>query len=267
MPELPEVNTLSLALDHHLKGDEFVEWHKYSPRLRREIPGPDQAAMIMNRPIISVKRIAKSIYFDFGLLEHLHVHLGMTGSFVLHETNAVKEKHEHLRIILKSGKMLSYIDSRRFGVIETAFLPAAAACEPFSKSLTASYLRHQCAGSKQSIKSLIMDQAIIAGVGNIYASESLLEAGILPFRESGSLSDAEHKKLAAAIIRIIKAAVQAGADSLKPDYKIDSATTHFDISVKAYGREGQLCGKCHRGQIMNTRIAGRSSFYCSVCQR
>lgn len=266
MPELPEVNTLVLALEKHLIGDSICEWQSYSPRLRRPVPACSVAEEIINQPIISIKRIAKSIYFDFGRSVYLHVHLGMTGSFLLQSTEAAKEKHEHLRIVLKSGKILSYIDPRRFGVIELVCLPEKNVCEPTERSLTSSFLKKQCSGSEKSIKSLIMDQSVIAGIGNIYASESLLEAGILPFREAGSLSDAEHKKLAASIVKVIKRAVRAGAESLKPEYRIDSQTTHFEIDVKAYGREGQLCGKCHQGLIMNARIAGRSSFFCPICQ-
>lgn len=266
MPELPEVNTLALALDHHLVGDVFIEWQRFSPKLRRGIPDCDVAALILKRPVKSVKRVAKSIYFDFGISELLHVHLGMTGAFVLQSATAPRQKHEHLRIRLKSGKVLSFVDSRRFGVVEIVPFPGIQVCEPFSGSLTVGYLRQKCFGSKQSIKSLIMDQSIIAGIGNIYASEALLEAGILPFREAGSLSAAEQKKLASAIIRVIKKAVKAGFDSLQPGFKVDFQTTHFDIEVNAYGREAELCGKCGRGLIMNARIAGRSSFYCPVCQ-
>lgn len=266
MPELPEVNTLALALDHHLTGDMFVEWQQYTVKLRRPLPGEEKVELLLNRPVKSVQRVAKSIFVDFGISEFLHVHLGMTGAFVLQSATVPRQKHEHLRVRLKSGKALSYVDSRRFGVVEIVPFPDILVCEPFSNSLTVGYLREKCSGSKQSIKALIMDQSVIAGIGNIYASEALLEAGILPFREAASLSEVEHKKLVSAIFRVIKKAVKAGSDSLQPEFRIDFQTTHFDIEVNAYGREAELCGKCRRGLIMNARIGGRSSFYCPVCQ-
>lgn len=266
MPELPEVNTLSVALDRQLKGDSLKAWHKFSPKLRLPIPDGKAVVKLMGRTISAVKRVAKSMYFSFGLEEHLHVHLGMTGGFVLDERNGERLAHEHIRMELASGRFLHYCDSRRFGVVELAKMPDQPVCEPFAGSLTWQCLAEICQRSNRSIKALIMDQSLIAGLGNIYASEALLESGILPFREAASLSDAEIKKLCNACIRVIDRAVKSGLKSLKPDYRIDGNTTHFAIVTHVYGREGQACGLCGIGQIMRVVIAGRSSCYCPACQ-
>lgn len=266
MPELPEVNTLSAALNKRLQGDSFKVWQKLSPKLRLPLPDGKLVAKLLGRPIEAVKRVAKSIYFAFGLEEHLHVHLGMTGGFILDEHGGARLPHEHVRIELGSGQFLHYCDSRRFGVVELAKVPHQPACEPFAGSLTWQYLAEICQRSNRSIKALIMDQSVIGGLGNIYATEALLESGILPFREAASLSAAEIKKLCSASIRVIDRAVKSGLKSLKPDYRIDVNTTHFAIVTHVYGREGQVCGWCGVGQIMRVVIAGRSSCYCPLCQ-
>ncbi len=266
MPELPEVNTLMAALNHNLRGDSIIKWGKRSPKLRQPVPDVAASRILLKRPIVEVKRIAKSIYFDFALEEYLLVHLGMTGSFVLADQPPQITRHEHLRLQMKSGRFLSFFDPRRFGVIAIAKLPVSPVCEPFSDDLTPDYLQKACARSSRCIKALIMDQSIIAGLGNIYASEALLEAKILPFREAASLNGLDISRLCDSIIKVTAQAVKSGLKSLKPDFAVNAATTHFPIVTRVYGREGQKCLKCRKAMIMKVMISGRSSCYCPVCQ-
>ncbi len=268
MPELPEVNTVAAALRHFVAGEKLAGWQRLAPRLRRPIPDSKQVKALFGSELRQVLRIAKSIYFDFGFEQALHIHLGMTGFFTLPEKSARPEKHEHLRLEFASGKILAFSDPRRFGVIELVPLPHKRVPEPLTGDLDAKYLAAACRGSARSIKSLIMEQQIIAGAGNIYASEALFGAGIRPDRTAGSLNGREIKALTASLIRVIETAIASGLDyQQKQGWFLNAETTHFPIETKAYGRAGQSCETCGRGPIENIRIAGRSSFFCPICQK
>lgn len=267
MPELPEVNTLVAALNRQLTGDSFKCWHRLAPRLRVPIPGPEDIAPLIGRPICAVRRVAKSIFFDFGQMLCLHVHLGMTGFFRLAQNADSRLKHEHLRIELTGGRILSFYDPRRFGIIDLRVLPENPVVEPLDEAMTAEFLFAAASGRRVPIKGLLMDQKIIAGLGNIYAGEALFEAGILPFRSSNSLSFEDVRCLVDAIRRTVEAAVNAGLTSLSPAFRVNAATTHFPVTMKVYGETGQPCPRCRKTVIRREVICGRSSFYCPECQR
>ncbi len=268
MPELPEVQAVASAMNRLLAGDAIAGWHRFTPRLRREIPTAAEAAELLDRPFDGVRRVAKSLYLDFGLERYLRVHLGMTGYFVLAAGDSGKLGHEHLRLELASGRVLSFCDPRRFGVIEICTLPDEITIEPFAGELTADYLAEFCRKSRRSIKSLIMDQSIVAGPGNIYASEALFLAEIRPDRQACSLSETELQAVVAGLIEVVARAI-ASADAqmqLNGPF-LNSETPHFPIDTKVYGRSGEKCCRCRTGLISAVRIAGRSSFFCPVCQK
>lgn len=268
MPELPEVNTVAAALRHFFAGEKLAGWQCLVTRLRRPVPDSMQIKALLGFELRQILRIAKSIYFEFGSEQALHIHLGMTGFFTLPEKSAKPEKHEHLRLEFASGKILAFSDPRRFGVVELAPLPQKHVPEPLSGDLDAKYLAAACRGSGRSIKSLIMEQQVIAGAGNIYASEALFVAGIRPDRTAGSLSGHEIKALTASLIRVVETAIASGLDyQQKHGWFLNAETTHFPIETKVYGRAGQPCETCGCGHIENIRIAGRSSFFCPVCQK
>lgn len=267
MPELPEVHTVAVALNHHLQGDKILDWQRLSPKLRRPLPGISEVKRLIQMPIVRVFRQAKSIFFDFGFNEYLHFHLGMTGYFKFMQKPRQKQKHEHLRIMLASGRVLAFIDSRRFGVVEVVRALPERVPEPFKNDLTLKYLKQICQNSNRQIKVLIMDQAMIAGVGNIYASESLFKAGIMPDRPAASLKQTELQKLYRAMLEVIGKSVDAGLKSLLPDFSLDHDTGHFDIETLVYGQEHSICSKCGKAEIENSRLSGRSSFFCPICQK
>lgn len=251
MPELPEVNTLAVALNKRLVGDAIKKWQRYSTKLRVVIPEDSAVEELRGREIAAIRRVAKSIYFDVGTDRCVHVHLGMTGYFVLSQNPCARLAHEHLRIELISGRLLHYCDPRRFGVIELARFPENAVVEPFAGSLNWQYLTGKCQRSRRTVKTLIMDQSVIAGLGNIYAAEALLDSGILPLREACSLTTSEVKGLCKSIIKVIDFAVRAGLKSLEPEFRIDADTTHFPIVTNVYGKEGEICVKCKKTQILH----------------
>jgi formamidopyrimidine-DNA glycosylase len=267
MPELPEVNTLAVALAKQLIDDSISVWQRISPKLRQPIPDAVGAMPVTGRRIKEVRRVAKNIFLDFGGRHFLKIHLGMTGYFFLTAKKPPQLKHAHLQLQLASGRTLTFCDPRRFGSIEITGLPADRVVEPFAGVLTPAYLKDVCAGRACSIKALIMDQQIIAGLGNIYAAESLFKAGIRPDRPAGSLKPGELKKLCSACIAVIEAAVKAGIDSLGGQPEIDDQTTHFDIETLVYDRQNEVCPKCHKCRIEMVRISGRSSCFCPTCQK
>jgi formamidopyrimidine-DNA glycosylase len=267
MPELPEVNTLAIALEKRLRGDGIAEWQRISPRLRQPIPDADAVQKLIGKRIIAVRRVAKSIYFDFGNTDFLRIHLGMTGYFLLSDKLPVDVKHAHLRILMVSGRILTFCDPRRFGAIEIVAFPGQKVVEPFAGELTANYLTAVCANRSCSIKSLLMDQQIIAGLGNIYASEALFKAGVRPDRAAGSLKPREIKTITRACIEVIDDALSAGINSLSQQPEINRDTTHFEIDTRVYDQQGTKCRQCRRDTIEMIRISGRSSYYCPACQR
>ncbi len=267
MPELPEVNTLALALDHHFRGDTIVGWQIFCKKLRRPLPSQHQAKAVINKKIVRIFRRAKSIYFAIADGPFLHVHLGMTGYFKMYNASAGKGKHEHLHIRLKSEKILGFFDPRKFAVVELLSSIPVTVIEPVPNSMSVDYLKKICQKTTRPIKNLLMDQGKIAGIGNIYASESLFKSGILPDRPACSLSKTEVSKLYKEIISVIKASLKSGIASLQPDYEINEETTHFPIQTLVYGRHGQKCCRCPDGIIERMVLAGRSSFFCACCQK
>jgi formamidopyrimidine-DNA glycosylase len=267
MPELPEVNTLARALDHQLKGDSIISWQPLAPKLRKPLPDTQSAEVILEQPIRRVFRQAKSIFFEFATGHYLHVHLGMTGYFRLMNDNSDPDKHRHLVIELLSGRTLSYFDPRKFGVVEILHRLPDKVPEPFKDDLSIEYIRLACQKSRRAIKTMIMDQSIIAGLGNIYAGEALFKAGIMPDRPASELSKAEVTRLYNAMLEVIDSAVTAGLKSLLPNFYIDEETTHFEIDTSVYQKAGLLCCQCRKQSIEKIDIGGRSSFYCRNCQK
>jgi formamidopyrimidine-DNA glycosylase len=266
MPELPEVNTIVLALNQQLAGDSVVGWNSRCEKLRKKLPDKKQADKIIDKRIQKIFRRAKSIFFEFKSDYYLHIHLGMTGFFVLAEQRKKYQKHEHLRLILKSGKILSFFDPRKFGVIEILDQLPEKVPEPFKNSLTVEHLIALCTRSNRPVKSLIMDQKKIAGLGNIYANEALFRAGINPKTPASDLSSEQIARMYSSILYVIDKAVKSGLKSLKPDYKINRNTAHFQIETLVYDQKGKLCPECKEEKIKKNTVGGRGTFYCPYCQ-
>ncbi|MFZ5952052.1 MAG: Fpg/Nei family DNA glycosylase, partial [Candidatus Rifleibacteriota bacterium] len=189
------------------------------------------------------------------------------GFFVLESETRGAEMHKHLQLQFKSGRCLSYHDPRRFGVIEIIEKLPKRVPEPFSGDLTVEWLKQCSESTDRPVKCLIMDQDVIAGLGNIYANEALFRAGIRPDRPADSLSSGQLKKLTHEIIAVVENAVNAGIASLQPYFSVGPDTTHFDIETLVYGLNGQNCPVCRRYQLQKMTLSGRSSFFCPGCQK
>lgn len=275
MPELPEVETVLQALKPHLVKNKFTAIHTYINKLRTPLELSDRPELI-NQAITNLSRRAKYLILELENNYGLIMHLGMTGSWRLESTSSERQKHDHVEFYLLSGLVLRYNDPRRFGQI-LVFEPTKniskhkifshLAPEPLSEDFNAKWLVKVCKGKKKPIKSLIMDNAMVVGVGNIYASESLFKAGVNPLLAAGSISSSRLKRLSEAIKNVLMAAIEAGGTTIKDYTSLNGEEGKFDRKLMVYGKAGQKCGKCKRGKIKQAYQSGRSTFYCPVCQR
>ncbi|WP_028455030.1 bifunctional DNA-formamidopyrimidine glycosylase/DNA-(apurinic or apyrimidinic site) lyase [Chitinilyticum litopenaei] len=270
MPELPEVETTRRGVTAYLSGVRVTELLVRNARLRWPVPA-DLAQRIQGRVIERVSRRAKYLllHFDDGALI---IHLGMSGSLRALTQPFPPEKHDHIDLLLASGVRLRYRDPRRFGAWLWAEgdpqahpLLAALGPEPLSAEFDASVLARHAAGRQLPVKSLIMDNHVVVGVGNIYASESLFRAGIHPLRPAGSLSATECERLAAEIRATLAEAIEAGGSTLRDYVDTDGKAGYFMLNCFVYGREGDACRVCGTA-IQNLRIGQRASCFCPACQ-
>jgi formamidopyrimidine-DNA glycosylase len=294
MPELPEVETVRLGLAPVLVGNSFASVEQRRGDLR--FPLPKQfAKRLEGRKVDALDRRAKYLLARLDDGEVLVMHLGMTGRFSIDAANGKSlelgdfefeqkptPKHEHIVFHLADGTAVRYSDARRFGLMDLIpekTLPAHAlfkglGIEPLSADFTPEWLASRLKGKATSIKAALIDQKLIAGIGNIYACEALFRAGISPMRLAGTLPTKSGKptKAIEALVKAVKAvladAIKAGGSSLRDYARADGRLGRFQHSFKVYGREGKPCRKkgC-RGTVRRIVQSGRSTFYCPSCQR
>jgi formamidopyrimidine-DNA glycosylase len=270
MPELPEVETVKNGLSELLSVGARVE-KITPPREKLRFPFPKAAARkLKGASIQSVRRRAKYLIFEFeqGLLLN---HLGMTGSWRISEG---PQKHDHVCISLQDGRKLIYNDPRRFGYFD--FIPSEgeASCrwfhhlgwEPLSREFRAVELHRSLKKKSAPIKTAIMDQKLVVGVGNIYASEALFLAGIPPHRPSNQLTPDEVKDLVSAIKKVLKKAIRAGGTTIRDFKQAGGSSGYFQQKLNVYGRQGEPCRACAT-PISLVTMAGRSTYWCKTCQK
>jgi formamidopyrimidine-DNA glycosylase len=235
-------------------------------------PIPDAiTAQLPKQEILAVRRRAKYLLIDTAPGSAL-LHLGMSGMLrVLPKTTAV-EAHDHVDIALDSGRVLRFTDPRRFGCLlwqpagETHALLRQLGPEPLSDAFDGEYLFARSRGRRAPVKSFLMDQSIVVGVGNIYAAESLFRAGIAPTREAGKVSRERYAALATAVKEILAFAITRGGTTLRDFLSPDSAPGYFEQELFVYGREGDPCKICGR-RLRGLRLGNRATAWCSRCQR
>ena len=273
MPELPEVEVVCRGLAPMLKDSCIQQVEVMQPQLRYPLP-IEMASLLPRQTIKTVKRRAKYILFCFDSDLVLIWHLGMTGQFHLLDSSSPKALHEHVRINFTSGKSLCYRDARRFGyagitnvgkLLEHPWF-ARLGPEPLSDDFTANTLYSLSRGRKTPIKTVLMNNEVVVGVGNIYASESLFRCGIHPARAAGRVSLKRVSALVDAIKMVLAEAIEAGGSTISDFIKADGKPGYFAHQFRVYGREGEECYRCGKS-IKRMVQSGRSSFYCSGCQR
>jgi len=270
MPELPEVETTLRGIEKSLLDTKIENLIVRDARLRWPVP-EDLGERIIGRRVVSLQRRAKYILIDF---EHgsLIWHLGMSGSMRIVDSATELRKHDHIDLLLGSDVVLRYNDPRRFGCLLWAEdvlihpLLVSLGPEPLDERFDGAYLYNRARGRKVSIKSFIMDQKIVVGVGNIYASEALFLAGIRPTRKAANISLARYETLAEQIKQVLQRAIAQGGTTLRDFSQADGRPGYFEQQLHVYGREKQPCTQCGKA-ISNKVIGQRASYYCPACQR
>jgi len=276
MPELPEVETVRRGLAPALEGRVLTRVTAFRPDLRFPLP-PDFAGRIQGKRVVSVTRRAK--YLLIGLDDEAVIlsHLGMSGRYRIYsEAPPPLETHDHLEIVTDAGVTIRYNDPRRFGILDLTSrtesashkLLAALGPEPLSNAFDGKALAAGLGDKRSAIKIALLDQRVVAGVGNIYASEALFRAGISPKRTARTVKGGRADKLAAAIRDVLTDAINSGGSSLRDHRQTSGELGYFQHSFAVYGKSGEPCPGCDCGGSVRQFVqGGRSTFYCAKRQR
>jgi len=275
MPELPEVEVICQGLRPHLTGRTIVAVHCSGKQLRCPVPCKKMQDALTGTHIVDLSRRAKYLILKTDNDKALIIHLGMTGNMGIFDKHAETKKHDHVCWSLDNGQELRFNDTRRFGSIH--YLSAKninreirqffekTGPEPFSRSCSVRYLSTLAASRKVAIKKFIMDTHVVAGVGNIYANESLFRAGIHPERPVSSLSEKEWKRLLSVIRKTLKHAIECGGSTISDFLGASGDGGYFQMNFRIYGKTGEKCTVCDE-LIQKKDVGGRASFYCPQCQ-
>jgi len=270
MPELPEVEITCIGLKPILQ-KSISNIIVRNSSLRWPIPSHLKKTL-PNQTILHVRRRAKYILIQFEK-GYLMIHLGMSGRLEILDKETAPQKHDHVDIAFHNSQdILRYTDPRRFGSIfwidgdiKNHFLISRLGPEPLEGLFTGEYLFVKVHNKKSPIKNIIMDSHIVVGVGNIYASESLFKAGVLPSKLGKDITLNECAKIVKYIKATLKKAIELGGSSLKDFYHVNGHSGYFQQTYNVYGRKGEPCRKC-KSIIENKKIGQRSSFFCIKCQ-
>ncbi len=270
MPELPEVETTRRGIAPHVLGNAVSKVIIRQPRLRWPIP-TQITRSLPGHKLLSLNRRGKYLLFGFAH-GSLILHLGMSGSLRVLPTDTPARKHDHFDLVF-GPQCLRLRDPRRFGAVlwtsepvEQHPLIASLGPEPLSENFTGEYLFKRSRRRRIAVKQFIMDGKTVVGVGNIYASEALFQAGILPTRPCGGISAARYARLASTIREILASAIESGGTTLQDFLQANGNPGYFAQELQVYGRNGESCPSCGSA-IRRQIIAQRASYYCTRCQR
>jgi len=282
MPELPEVETIARGVHERVRGQRIVEAWFGSHREPFKTPPARQAKGLEGRQIVAVHRTGKHIVCELSLAggrfkgkiapkadAQWIVHLGMTGRLLVTTPEAPEAPHTHARLTLAGGREVRFVDPRRFGRLEFRDLGRddgfmAPGADPLR--IEAEEFAGLFRGRKLAIKAALLNQTLLAGVGNIYADESLFRAGIRPRKASGKLTGAERERLRLALREVLEHAIRLGGSSVSDYVDANGVKGFFQLEHCVYLRTGQPCRKCQT-PIRRILVAGRGTHYCPECQR
>ncbi len=275
MPELPEVETICRGLAPRLVGRRFIEVQVRRPGLR--LPFPDDMALrLTGRRVTALTRRAKYLLMQLDDGAVLIIHLGMSGRMVILDApGSSPGRHDHVIFVTDDQIQVVFNDPRRFGLmtlsraaeLEGHPLLAELGPEPLDPAFTGKALAARLAGRKSPIKAALLDQRVVAGLGNIYVSEALFYAGVSPLRPAGEVSGATAQRLAKAIRKVLRAAIAAGGSSLRDYVQASGELGYFQHDFAVYGRTGQPCPGCDcqvasTGGVVRLTQGNRSTFWC-----
>ncbi len=287
MPELPEVETVRRGLAPAMEGAVIARAEVRRPDLRWPFP-PRMGARLTGARVLRLGRRSKYLLADLDRGETLIMHLGMSGRMVVsglaaphvpgrfHHDHPAPERHDHVVLHMEGGARITFNDARRFGAMDLTATDALEAHswlatlgpEPLGNGFHAGYLHARLAGRRMPVKAALLDQRIVAGLGNIYVCEALHRAGISPKRAAGRISAGRIERLTEVIRATLRDAIDAGGSSLRDYRQADGELGYFQHSFRVYGREGAPCPApgCS-GTVRRAVQSGRSSFWCPGCQR
>lgn len=271
MPELPEVETTRRGVRDALVGRTIAAFDLREPRLRWPVE-PSLPRELVGRRVREVRRRAKYLLLDLDG-GSLIAHLGMSGSLRVMPAGAPRLLHDHYDLVLDSGQCLRFNDPRRFGSLlwctgDPAAHPLLARLgpEPLESEFTAGYLARLARRRKAGVKLFLMDQHVVVGVGNIYASEALFRAGVRPRRAAGRVTAAEWGRIVAAVRAVLGEAIRQGGTTLRDYVNADGTPGYFRQELFVYERAGEPCRRC--GTPIRHCVQGqRSTYFCPACQR
>ena len=283
MPELPEVETVRRGLEPIMTGAKIEQAEVRRPDLRWPFP-PKMEQRLAGATVLALRRRSKYILVDLSTDETLIIHLGMSGRILIsgdpqgqfHHQHAAPEKHDHVVFHLENGARITFNDPRRFGAMDLAAtqeveahkLLASLGPEPLGNTFDETYLTNALKDRNTPIKTALLDQKVVAGLGNIYVCEVLFRAGIAPSRSASRTSKPRVATLVPLIRDVLNEAISAGGSSLRDYRQADGELGYFQHTFAVYDREGEPCLKpgCG-GKIKRIVQSSRSSFYCPKCQR
>ncbi len=282
MPELPEVETVRQGLLPVMAGKVIQRTAVNFAGLRWPFP-PRMAERLSGVRVLGLRRRSKYILADLSSAETLLIHLGMSGRMLISgqmigthfHDHPAPQKHDHVVMTMEDGARVTFNDARRFGAMD--LMPTAGAeahpllaglgPEPLGNGFDEDYLTGRLAGRRTPVKSALLDQKIIAGLGNIYVCEVLLRAGIHPARLAGDLGPVQVARLVPIIRDVLAEAIAAGGSSLRDYRQADGELGYFQHNFRVYGREGEGCTTPGCGAVIERIVqSGRSSFFCPACQ-
>lgn len=278
MPELPEVETVMRGLRPALQGHRLTEVRAYRADLRKPIPA-DFEERLEGALVTGLSRRAKYLLIEFAGGLQLLLHLGMSGRIMVMENSGSDwqpGRHDHITFLTDADTRIVFNDARRFGLVDfiepgagaTHPLLAHLGPEPLSNAFSGPVLAAALAGKSTSIKAALMDQRVVAGLGNIYVSEALYRAHISPRRLAKNLGLKRAERLAQSIREILSEAIEAGGSTLKDYAQPDGELGYFQHNFRVYDRAGAPCpGAACGGIIAQITQAGRSTYFCDRCQR
>lgn len=275
MPELPEVETLRIALAESLMQRRIVDVCIYDSRLRVPIVDERVVPALLGRTFHGFRRRAKYLLFDLSDEWVMLLHLGMSGHLSLVPATEPRRNHDHVVFLLDDNRELRFNDPRRFGMLDV--FPRLEesghgrlchlGVEPFSPAFTGEHMRRQAAGSRRPVKNFLMDATKVVGVGNIYANEILFRARTHPKRHAGRISASRWESLVVATRDVLHRAITLGGTTLRDFSDLDGSRGSNGERLQVYNRSGYRCPRCACEDIRRIVMVGRATFYCPRCQR
>lgn len=271
MPELPEVETTRRGVRGALLGRTITAFDLREPRLRWRVE-PGLAGELAGQRVLDVRRRAKYLLFDLDR-GSLIAHLGMSGSLRVMTAGSPRQLHDHYDLVLDSGQCLRFNDPRRFGSLLWCTGPldehpllSKLGPEPLENAFTAEYLARRARGRKAAVKLFLMDQHVVVGVGNIYASEVLFRAGVRPRRAAGRIKAVEWQRIVASVREVLDEAIVQGGTTLRDYVNTDGMPGYFARRLFVYERAGEPCRRCAT-PIRHLVQGQRSTYFCPECQK